>query len=32
MTASQTVAVEASWNGLDCDNDGLTNEEEVTGT
>jgi gliding motility-associated-like protein len=29
VLASQTVTPTAAWNALDCDNDGLTNEEEV---
>jgi gliding motility-associated-like protein len=29
VLASQTVAPTSVWNALDCDNDGLTNEEEV---
>ncbi len=28
---SQTVATSAAWKAADCDNDGLTNEEEKTG-
>jgi len=31
LLASQTVTPDAAWNIMDCDNDGLTNEEEVTG-
>jgi gliding motility-associated-like protein len=29
--ASQTVTPSAAWGALDCDNDGLTNDEELTG-
>ena len=29
MLSSQTVAVDNSWNDLDCDNDGVTNGEEI---
>jgi len=32
ILASQTLAPNAPWNALDCDNDGLTNNEELTGT
>jgi len=31
ILSSQTVAPSLSWNSLDCDEDGLTNEEEITG-
>jgi gliding motility-associated-like protein len=31
ILASQTVTPNVAWNSLDCDEDGLTNEEEITG-
>jgi gliding motility-associated-like protein len=31
LIASQTVTTSAAWGALDCDNDGLTNDEELTG-
>ena len=31
IIASQTVAPSIAWNSIDCDEDGLTNEEEITG-
>jgi gliding motility-associated-like protein len=31
ILASQTVAPSIAWNTLDCDEDGLTNEEEIIG-
>ena len=31
VLASQTVTPSAAWGALDCDNDGLTNDEELTG-
>ena len=31
LTTQDITMVEASWNALDCDNDGLNNGEEITG-